>query len=135
MRRILAFIRRDWLVAASYRTSLVLSFASLLTLVIPVYFIATALQPVLGGTIATEGREYLGFVIIGMASYQFVSTGVMAIPTALGMGIRTGTFESLLLTPTRVPTMVLGFIGYPFLWTVARALALIAAGQLLGAQF
>jgi ABC-2 type transport system permease protein len=134
MRKLLAFIRRDWLVAASYRTGLLLSLGSLLTLVVPVYFIATALQPVLGGTIATEGEGYFGFVIIGMASYQFVMTGVTAIPTALALGIRTGTFETLLLTPTRLHSMILGFIAYPFLWASARALVLLAAGQLLGAD-
>ncbi|MGH7665410.1 MAG: ABC transporter permease [Gemmatimonadaceae bacterium] len=135
MNRILAFVRRDALVAASYRTGMVLSLGSLLTLVVPLYFIATALQPVIGHSIQAEGGAYFAFVIIGMASYQFVATAVGAIPMALGTGIRTGTFEALLVTPTRLPLLLIGVMGYPFLWTVARGLVLLVAGQILGAQF
>jgi ABC-2 type transport system permease protein len=135
MRRIAAFIRRDALVAASYRTGMVLSLGSLITMVIPVYFIANAIQPVFGGTIASEGSSYFAFVIAGMASFQFVMTAVSSIPTALASGLRTGTFEALVSTPTRLPVVLGGMAAYPFLWTVARALVLIAAGQLLGAGF
>ena len=134
MRRVLAFIRRDALIAASYRTGTILSLGSLLTLVVPLYFIANALQPMIGGAIADEGGAYFAFVIVGMASYQFVATGVNAIPMALASGIRTGTFEAILATPSRLPAILTGFVGYPFLWTVAKGLVLLGAGQLLGAE-
>jgi ABC-type multidrug transport system permease subunit len=135
MRRILAFIRRDALVAASYRTAMVLSLTSLVTLVVPLYFIANAIQPVFGDAIEAEGGAYFAFVIAGMATYQFVATAVGAIPSALASGLRTGTFEALIATPSRLPVLLVGMMGYPFLWTVVRALVLLAAGQLLGADF
>ncbi len=135
MRRIVAFIRRDALIAGSYRTGMLLSLGSLITMVVPVYFIADAIQPVFGGTIVSESGTYFAFVIAGMASFQFVMTAVSAIPTVLASGLRTGTFEALVATPSRLPVVLAGMIAYPFLWTVARALVLIAAGQLLGAGF
>lgn len=135
MRRILAFIRRDALVAASYRTGMLLSLGSLITMVVPLYFIANAIQPVFGKTIGSEGGAYFAFVIAGMASYQFVMTGVSAIPSVLATGLRTGTFEALVATPSRLPVVLAGMVAYPFLWTVMRALVLLGAGQLLGADF
>jgi ABC-2 type transport system permease protein len=135
MRRVLAFIRRDFLVAASYRTGMLMSLGSLVTMVVPLYFIASAIQPVFGSTIESEGGTYFAFVIAGMASYQFVMTAVSAIPTALASGLRTGTFEALVATPSRLPVVLTGMIAYPFLWTVLRALVLLGAGQLLGADF
>lgn len=135
MRRILAFIRRDALIAASYRTQMLFSLGSLLTLIIPLYFIARAVQPIVGSAIEGEGEIYFAFVTIGLATYQFVTTAVTAVPMSLAAGIRTGTFEALLVTPSRLGAILVGLIGYPFLWTVARATVLLAAGQLLGAGF
>ena len=135
MHRIMAFIRRDALVAASYRTGMLLSLGSLVTMVIPLYFIANAIQPVFGTTIASEGGGYFAFVIAGMAAFQFVMTATTAIPTVLASGLRTGTFEALVSTPSRLPVLIAGMIAYPFLWTLIRGLVLIGAGQLLGANF
>src|SRR5687768_14438382 len=135
MRELVAFFRRDALVAASYRTGMVLSLISLLTLVVPLYFVARAIQPVIGPSIGSEGGQYFAFVIVGMATYQFVMTAVGAVPSALGTALRTGTFDALLATPTRFPMLLMGMMAYPFAWTVARATILLIAGQLLGASF
>lgn len=134
MREIVAFFRRDALVASSYRAGMVMAFASLLAVVVPVYFIAGALQPVIAQAIANEGAQYFAFLIAGLATLQFVTMAVATIPNAIAAGIRTGTFEALLTTPVRLPVLLTGTIAYPFAWTVARALALLAAGLLLGAQ-
>ena len=134
MREVLAFFRRDALVAASYRTGMVLSMTSLLTLVVPLFFVARAVQPLVGPSIGSEGGQYFAFVIIGMATFQFVMTAVGSVPAALGSALRTGTFEALLATPTRFPMLLLGMMGYPFAWTVARAAVLLVAGWILGAH-
>ena len=135
MRKWLAFVRRDALVAASYRANLVMSLASLIVVVVPLFFIAPALQPLIGDEIRAEGGQYFAFVVAGMATYQFVSVAVIAIPSAIGTGIRNGTFEALLAAPVRLSTLLLGMAGYPFLWAALRACALLSAATLLGADF
>ena len=117
----------------SYRTQMVFSLGSLVMLILPLYFIADAVQPIVGTSIAGEGDGYFAFVAVGLASYQFVATAVTAIPMSLAAGIRTGTFEALLVTPTRLGSILVGLLGYPFLWTLVRAIALLAVAQLLGA--
>lgn len=135
MNRIVAFLRKDGLVAASYRMNMILSVASLLTLVVPMFFIAGALQPVVGGAIASEGGEYFAFVVAGMATYQLVIAAVGSLPTAVATGLRTGTFEVMLTTPTRLPTLLLGMVSYPLAWAALRAGAMLGAGALLGASY
>src|SRR5688572_10411815 len=105
----------------SYRTQMVFSLGSLVMLILPLYFIADAVQPIVGTAIAGEGDGYFAFVAVGLASYQFVATAVTAIPMSLAAGIRTGTFEALLVTPTRLGSILVGLLGYPFLWTLVRA--------------
>ena len=133
MHEVIAFVRRDALVAASYRTGLIMSLASLLTIVVPLFFIAGALQPVMGPRVADEGGHYFYFVVAGMIAFQFVTTAVGAIPTAIAGALRTGTFEALLATPARLSSLLAGMMGYPLLWTAARALTLFALAAALGA--
>lgn len=135
MDKLLAFLRKDALVAASYRTRTIMSIASLLTIVVPIYFIAGALQPIVGGSIVREGGQYFGFLIAGMATYQFVMAAVNSLPLAVANGLRTGTFEMLLTTPTRVPALLLGMTAYPLVWSAIRAVVMLAVGLALGANF
>jgi ABC-type transport system involved in cytochrome bd biosynthesis fused ATPase/permease subunit len=68
-----ALVRASWRTAKSYRVSFVLSFVSLLVTIIPVYFVATALQPFMASVIAEQGREYFGFVLLGTALLAVVA--------------------------------------------------------------
>ena len=47
MREIIALVRASWQTERSYRFNMVLSFVSLVSMIIPLYFIANALNPVM----------------------------------------------------------------------------------------
>jgi ABC-2 type transport system permease protein len=135
MYRFFAFVRRDALVAASYRTSQMFSLASLIFTVVPVFFVAKAIQPIIAGAISTEGGEYFAFVVTGLATFQLIIPAVSAFPTAVASGIRTGTLEIMLATTTRLPALILGMTGYPFAWHMMRAMVMMFAAVVLGAHF
>jgi ABC-2 type transport system permease protein len=134
MREALAMTRASWLAAASYRLGMVFSVVGLLVAVVPLYFVADALQPVVAEAIAGEGRQYFGFLVVGTLAFSFLATAVTSLPGAIGSGIRTGTLEALLTTPVRLPTLLAGLTLYDLLWTAARAALLLAFGWALGAQ-
>ena len=69
MFRILAFVRQDLRTAFSYRLNALFSVAGLLATVVPVYFVAKALQPVMAKSIQAEGGEYFAFVLVGMVAF------------------------------------------------------------------
>jgi ABC-2 type transport system permease protein len=130
-----AFLRIDILTAASYRLQTLFSLAGLLGTVVPLYFIANALQPVMAGPIRGQGDNYFAFVLLGMIAYQLVSVATFALPTTLATSIRTGTLEALFITPVRMTTLLRGMTAYNVLWTAAKCLVLFAAGWVLGARY
>jgi len=134
MRNTLALVLASWRAASSYRLRLLLSFASLLGMVIPVYFVSHALQPVMAGSIAQEGGQYFGFLILGMATFVILPAATSTLPGEVGSGINTGTLEALLGTPARLPAILGGLVGFSVIWTALRAGVLLMAAWVLGAQ-
>jgi ABC-2 type transport system permease protein len=132
--RLGAFFRLDLLTAVSYRTQTLLSFAGLAVSAIPVYFIARALQPMMAESIRAEGAQYFGFILLGLVATEFLIASVTTLPGAIGSGLRTGTLESLFVTPTSWPAVLAGMMGYRLLWAVARSAVLLGTGSLLGAS-
>ncbi|HVE80364.1 MAG TPA: ABC transporter permease [Gemmatimonadaceae bacterium] len=125
----------DWRAATSYRVATVLSVAGLLVSIVPMYYIANALQPVIGGAIASEGDRYFPFLLVGMVTFSLLTAAVTALPTALRSGIATGTLEAMLATPTPVAALLAGFTGQRLAWAALRGAVLLVAGWALGAHF
>lgn len=134
MPRILAFVRQDFRTALSYRLNSLFSIGGLLATVVPVYFIANALQPFMARSIQSEGGEYFGFVLLGMVGLRLAIAGVGSLPGTFWSAIRTGTLESLFVTPVRPPTLVVGMMAYGLLWAAAEAAVLFAVGLALGVR-
>src|SRR5688572_2275581 len=127
-----ALVRASWRTAKSYRVSFVLSFVSLLVTIVPVYFVATALQPFMAAVIAEEGREYFGFVLLGTALLALVATSLSSFASSVNGGLASGFFEALLVTPTPLSALLVGQTGYAFTWALARVILLFAVGAWLG---
>lgn len=132
MREIGALIRISWQTSFSYRVSVLLSLGSLLFSVVPLYFVARALQPLMASSIANQGGEYFAFLLVGLVGLWFISTAVNSPAGAFSAGIRSGTLEALLATRASLPELLLGMVGYGFLWTALRAAVLMAAGMAFG---
>jgi ABC-2 type transport system permease protein len=128
----LAFVRSGWLSATSYRVNAVLSMGSFVAMILPFYFVAGAIEPLLAGEIASEGGDYFAFLVLGQIALRFLVFAMMTLPGALSRGIGNGTLEALLATPIRLPTLMFGLVSYDLVWVVARALLFLAAGLALG---
>jgi ABC-2 type transport system permease protein len=131
-RAIRALLRAGWLTARSYRVSLVLSILSLALTIIPLYFVAGALQPLVASSIASETRQYFAFLIVGNMSLSLVATAVNALPGAVSSGIGNGYLESLLVTPASRTSLLVGMSSYALLWSLIRGAVILFAGWLLG---
>jgi ABC-2 type transport system permease protein len=113
---------------------MLISMAGLLVMVVPLYFVAGALQPVMADAIRTEGGQSFGFLLIGLATFSLVSAAVIALPSAVETGIRTGVLEALLATPTTASTLLAGLGAFDLAWAGLRGSVLLAAGWALGAN-
>jgi len=134
MREARALVRAAWLTASSYRVGMALSLVGLAAVVVPLYFIANALQPAMQGAIGTESRQYFAFVAVGAAVFSLLSTCATALPGALDGAIARGTFEAMLGTPARLRAICAGLMGYGVLWSILRATILLIAAVALGAR-
>jgi ABC-2 type transport system permease protein len=132
MGKAFALIQASWRTQRSYRVSIVLSILMLGVTVLPVYFVSKALNPYMAPSIAHQGQNYFGFLVIGMIALMFVSTTVSSIPDAIGAGIGTGTLEALLATRASIPSLLAGMVGYSFLWTAVKGVLFLALAMLLG---
>lgn len=134
LREIRALGRASWQMAASYRLGMVLSVVSLAAVVVPLYFIANALQPTMASRIVGEGPQYFGFVLFGAVTFSLVSATTSALPNAVGASIGQGTLEAILATPARTSGVMAGLAAYSVSWAAVRAVIVAAGGILLGAR-
>ena len=132
MHRLLAVARAYALGMLTYRTRTIVSLLSVLVAVVPVYFIAGALQPIAAKAIATESTEYFTYLIVGSVASFVVAEAISAIPSFVGSYIASGTLEQLLTTPIRWPSLMAGLSLYGFGWVAMRALVLMGDGVGVG---
>jgi ABC-type polysaccharide/polyol phosphate export permease len=134
MRESLALIRASWLTQSSYRMGMIVSLLGLIFVLLPLYFIANALQPTMQHTIAAEARQYFGFVVLGAVCFSLASTCTTALPSALEGAIGKGTLEAILGTPARLVAVCVGLMGYVVIWAMVRATILLTVAMALGAD-
>lgn len=128
-----ALVRANWLSRTSYRLRTAMSLVGVVLSVVPLFFIAGALQPVMAGPIRGQGDQYFGFVVVGTAAVYFVRAGAGLLPGAVQGGIQLGTLEALLSTPASLPGLLVGMVGAGVVWMIPRALVLLLVGWALGA--
>jgi ABC-2 type transport system permease protein len=129
----LALIGASWRHAVSYKMSMAISLIGLVASVVPIYFVASALDPVMANAIREEGHQYFGFLLVGMVAVSFVPVAAQSFPSSVSSGIGSGILEAVLGTPTSVPAIVVGMTGYGVLWATIRGVLMIGAGFLMGA--
>lgn len=127
-------IRARWLALLSYRVRTFVSVVGLLASIVPLYFVADAVQPVMGASIEAQGGQAFGFLLVGMATLTVVSVAVMALASEVGSGIKTGTLEAMLATPVRLHDLLSGLVGFQLVWSGVRVALMLAAGWVLGAN-
>ena len=85
-------------------------------------------------SIALEGSDYFGFVALGLAASYIMLAATSVIPSVLAGGIGSGTFESLLVTRTPLPVLLLGLSAYPLVMACVNAAVIVLGAVALGVR-
>jgi ABC-2 type transport system permease protein len=133
MMRIRALVRAHWQTMRSYRAQTLMTFGGIVVSVLPLYLISTAVQPVMGPSIAEEGGSAFGFLAIGLATYMLVGVSVNALPQVVSDRINSGVLEALLATPVSLGELLAGLTLFDLVLAALRAAVLLGAAALLGA--
>jgi ABC-2 type transport system permease protein len=129
-----ALLRASWFQARSYRMSLVTQVFGLIITVIPLYFVANALDPSMAQAIEGEADQFFGFVLVGSVGFMLATAALTTLQGAVSGGIANGYFESLMMTRASLPSILLGLTSYGMVLTVVRATVFLTAGWVLGAN-
>ena len=133
VRTLLAFLKRDFLIEVSYRTSFILQFAGILFSVLIWKFIAGVVNPP-PDTPGLEGMNYFAYVIIGLASYSYLTAALASFSGKIRNEQVTGTLEAMLVTPAPPGVIVLGSSLWEFVMTSLRVLAYLGVGMAFGIE-
>lgn len=130
-----AFLRRDRLIETSYRAGFILRLGSAIVTVAVFFFISHSFGPAATSQIQRFGGDYFAFVLVGVALTEFLSQSVGGLGSSLRESQTTGTLELMLLSPSRLPVLLLS----SSLWLQASATlgaaTYLVAGAFLGANF
>ena len=129
VRMLLAFVRRDFQIEVSYRTSFALQFFGIFFTVLLWYFISAVLQAP-KTTPGLEGLDYFSYVLLGVALSHYLTMAMMAFAGKIRNEQVTGTLEAMLVTPASIGTIVLGSSLWDFLLTSIKVVVYLAVGWL-----
>jgi ABC-2 type transport system permease protein len=127
-----AFIVRDFRIETSYKASFALRLLGAILNVTVYYFIARVFGSVAAPYLKAYGGSYFAFVVLGVAFNDYLGLGLSAIGDSIRDGQTTGTLELMLLSPTRLPTVLLSSSLWSYLFTSLRVVVYLLTGAALG---
>jgi ABC-2 type transport system permease protein len=127
LRKLPAFVRRDFLVALSYRMSFVSDFVNLGGQAFVFAFIGKMIEPSDLPRIGGAEVTYLEFTAIGIAIGVFVTFGLHRVSAAIRNEQLMGTLESLLTTPAKVATLQIGSVFFDLLYIPLQTAVFLGA--------
>src|SRR5438132_9720793 len=113
LRRIWAFVVRDWHVTISYRMQFFLRVLSVLIAATTLFFISKIFAGFTDPRFA-QWRDPLPTWLIGLAVLNYFMTGFSSLANAIRQEQMQGTLESVLLTPINVPTVIAASSAWDF---------------------
>jgi ABC-2 type transport system permease protein len=122
LRKIPAFLRRDFLIMVSYRVALLGDWFNLIAQVVVFYFVSklipTETMPVFSGV----QPNYMEFVVTGIVPTAFLQIGITRVIAVLRQEQHMGTLEPLLAAPLTPATLQLGSVAYDLVYVPIRSI-------------
>lgn len=136
LRKLPAFLRRDFLVAWSYRLPFVTDWIGLAFQALMFYFVGLMVDPSKLPTFGGEPTTYLAFVAVGIAISAFMTLALGRVSAGIQQEQLAGTLESLLMTPTSPATVQVGAVVYDLIYVPLRtAVFLVVLAFAFGLDF
>lgn len=118
--KVFAFLKRDFLIAISYKLQFVMQVASIFISTVTFFFLSKLIGPGIGNQLGPYGGDYFSFVIIGVAFTDYLTVSLNTFSSQIRNAQVEGTIEALLVTPTSVPTILFSSTLYTFFFTSLR---------------
>ena len=136
LRKLPAFVRRDFIVAWSYRLPFVGDWIGLALQAFMFYFVGLIVDPAKLPSFGGSPTSYMEFVAVGIAISAFLTLALGRVAVGMQQEQFAGTLESLLMTPTSPVTVQLGSVVYDLIYIPIRtAIFLVIIAFAFGLDF
>ena len=120
LRKLGAFLRRDFLVLISYRIGFLSDWFNLAVQVLILYFVGQLIDPSTLPEYGGSQPSYVEFAAVGIAVASLVQANLARVMAAIRGEQLMGTLEMVFLTPTAPTTVLLGSVVYDLLYVPIR---------------
>jgi ABC-2 type transport system permease protein len=131
LRKPLAFVKRDLSLMLSYRLSFFLQFFGIFFSVLMFFFIARLFGQAATPYLAAYGGDYFSFVLVGIAFSGYLGVAMGSFSSSIRRGQMMGTLEVMLVTPTRLSTILVSSSLWSFAFTSLRIVVYLVVGALV----
>jgi ABC-2 type transport system permease protein len=139
--KVFAFIKRDFLTELSYRLQFVLSWLGIFLSVLIFYYISRLFEKTESPYLTEYGGKYFPFVFIGIAFSGYLALALGSFSANIRREQLTGTLEAMLVTPTKLSTIIISISLWNFIFNSISILIYLLFGvcffgiDLTGANF
>jgi ABC-2 type transport system permease protein len=126
-----AFLRRDFVEAASYRLAFALRFFGFAVGLLTVFFTARFINLSRNPLLTPYGGDFFSFSLIGLILMDFQYVAVGAFSSRIRNAQTQGTLEAILATPAPLPSVLLAAPLYDFAAAALRAVLYLTVGALV----
>jgi len=123
-----AFLKRDFIQAASYKLSFLTELFDIFLSTLTFYFLSRLFGKALVPFLQPYGGDYFSFVLIGIAFSDYLRVSLNVFAHHIRGSQMMGTLEALLVTQTSIPTLIFSSSLYHFLFTSSRVLLFLFLG-------
>ncbi len=126
-----SFLKRDLSLSLSYRLSFLLQILGIFFSVATFYFLSQLFGKALLPQLDKYGGDYFSFVLIGLAFAGYVGLSLSNFAASIREGQTMGTLEIMLLSPTRLSTILISSSLWSYLLTTVNTFVYLVVGALL----
>ena len=131
-----AFLKRDFKIAVSYRLQFVMQGVGIILTTFSFFLASKMIDGQDIASLAPYGGDYFSFVLIGIALTDYLTISTNTFSREIRNAQMMGTLESLLVTPTSIHTILLSSFLYKLLSTSLRMFFYLLLGIFVfGIQF
>src|SRR6266704_832253 len=130
LRRVRAFVARDWRVTVSYRMQFFLRVLSILIVVTTLFFVSKIFVGFADPRFS-QWTDPLAAWLTGLAVLNYFMTGFSSLANSIRQEQMQGTLEAVLMTPISVPTVIMASSAWDFVEATFYASLYLVFGWLL----
>lgn len=128
LRKPLAIIKKEFLTAISYKFDFLFKLSSIWLSLFVLYFLSKLINPALSSELKPYGGDYFSFVVIGTAFISFLNVGLDSFSSSIREAQLMGTLEAVLVTRTRLTSILLFQAIWNFLFASIHVIAYLGFG-------